>query len=367
MADVSIPEYVGIRSVVPGTYDPTRRAGSGGQRYFTDVQYVPAPSFRGDRATYDVKNYLAANPDVIAEYETNKEELIEGGDERFETVEGFGKYHYDTFGKYEGRPLSLDPTGDPVAIAQNAADAAALVYQQQNADNPARQGLASLQRVTNDIIKKDMGDLRASDATEREKIEQTRGYMNKNAVSPYRIAHATQTPLASIQESMSPYYQTETEQAQYDLTNVVIQNALQNAVDMVSVNDLIGSGQITVEELAGYFGRPVEEVREFYLNQRNNSGFNQGGITSVQTPQKMYLGGATDGMADNVPASINGNQPAALSDGEFVVPADVVSHLGNGNSDAGAKQLYSMMDRVRQARTGRKEQGREIDPNKFLA
>ena len=80
----------------------------------------------------------------------------------------------------------------------------------------------------------------------------------------------------------------------------------------------------------------------------------------------MYLGGATDGMADSVPAAINGNQPAALSDGEFVVPADVVSHLGNGNSDAGAKQLYSMMDRVRQARTGRKEQGKEINPNKFL-
>ena len=136
---------------------------------------------------------------------------------------------------------------------------------------------------------------------------------------------------------------------------------------MVSVNDLIGSGQITVEELANYFGRPVEEVREFYLNQMGNPGFNQGGIASVQPSQNRYLGGATDGMADRVPASINGNQPAALSDGEFVVPADVVSHLGNGNSDAGAKQLYSMMDRVREARTGRKEQGREIDPNKFLA
>jgi hypothetical protein len=72
-------------------------------------------------------------------------------------------------------------------------------------------------------------------------------------------------------------------------------------------------------------------------------------------------------MADNVPASINNNEPARLSDGEFVVPADVVSHLGNGNSDAGAKQLYSMMDRVREARTGRAEQGREINPNKFLA
>jgi hypothetical protein len=58
-----------------------------------------------------------------------------------------------------------------------------------------------------------------------------------------------------------------------------------------------------------------------------------------------YLGGATDGMADQIPATIDNMQPAALSDGEFVIPADVVSHLGNGNSDAGAQNLYSMMER----------------------
>ena len=79
-----------------------------------------------------------------------------------------------------------------------------------------------------------------------------------------------------------------------------------------------------------------------------------------------YLAGSTDGMADVVPARIEGGQEARLSDGEFVVPADVVSHLGNGNSDAGAKQLYGMMDDVRKARTGRKEQGIQIDPDKFM-
>lgn len=90
----------------------------------------------------------------------------------------------------------------------------------------------------------------------------------------------------------------------------------------------------------------------------------QGG--TVPAGRGYYLGGATDGMADQIPATIDGTQQAALSDGEFVIPADVVSHLGNGNSDAGAKQLYSMMDRVRQARTGRQEQGRKIAPNKFI-
>jgi len=80
-----------------------------------------------------------------------------------------------------------------------------------------------------------------------------------------------------------------------------------------------------------------------------------------------YLGGATDGMADKIPARIGNKQEARLSHGEFVIPADVVSHLGNGNSEAGAQRLYSMMDKIRTARTGTKKQGKQINPNKFLA
>ena len=78
------------------------------------------------------------------------------------------------------------------------------------------------------------------------------------------------------------------------------------------------------------------------------------------------LKGPGDGMSDSIPASIQGRQPARLADSEFVVPADVVSHLGNGSSDAGAKKLYAMMDRVRQARTGTKKQGKQIKAEKYL-
>lgn len=77
------------------------------------------------------------------------------------------------------------------------------------------------------------------------------------------------------------------------------------------------------------------------------------------------LKGPGDGMSDSIPGVIGGKRPARLADGEFVVPADVVSHLGNGSTDAGAKQLYSMMDKVRTARTGSKKQGREINPRKY--
>lgn len=79
-----------------------------------------------------------------------------------------------------------------------------------------------------------------------------------------------------------------------------------------------------------------------------------------------YLDGPGDGMSDSIPATIANKQPARLADGEFVVPADVVSHLGNGSTKAGAKRLYAMMDKVRQARTGTTKQGRQINPNKYL-
>ena len=90
----------------------------------------------------------------------------------------------------------------------------------------------------------------------------------------------------------------------------------------------------------------------------------EGGI--AQLSEGRYLKGETDGMADEVPASIDGQEPAALSDGEFVIPADIVSHLGNGNSEAGAKALKEMMSRIRGERTGNNEQGKQIDPNNFL-
>ena len=77
------------------------------------------------------------------------------------------------------------------------------------------------------------------------------------------------------------------------------------------------------------------------------------------------LKGPGDGMSDSIPATIGGKREARLADGEFVVPADVVSHLGNGSTDAGAKQLYKMMDRVRSARTGNKRQGKEINADKY--
>ena len=108
--------------------------------------------------------------------------------------------------------------------------------------------------------------------------------------------------------------------------------------------------------MQGYQQNPqVQQPQQ--AQQYNLGGYSDGG---------RLLKGPGDGMSDSIPASIGNKQPARLADGEFVVPADVVSHLGNGSTDAGAKQLYSMMDKVRTARTGRKSQGKQINPKKYV-
>lgn len=120
-----------------------------------------------------------------------------------------------------------------------------------------------------------------------------------------------------------------------------------------SATDVIGGYD---QKLDQYTGEPVRMAG--------------GGLASLDTYAAggRLLQGPGDGMSDSIPAVIGGAKPqrAALAQGEFVVPADVVSHLGNGSTDAGSKRLYAMMDKVRHARTGSKKQGRQINPAKFM-
>ena len=121
----------------------------------------------------------------------------------------------------------------------------------------------------------------------------------------------------------------------------------------------------------------VRPVRDEHYDGGDKAGgpikakkYAMGGIATLQTYAAggKLLNGDGDGMSDSIPAVINGPRPqrAALADGEFVIPADVVSHLGNGSTKAGAKRLYQMMDKVRMARVGTKKQGKQINPSKFM-
>jgi len=104
-------------------------------------------------------------------------------------------------------------------------------------------------------------------------------------------------------------------------------------------------------------GGPSSNMQKMAAGGSTLGGYSDGG---------RLLKGPGDGMSDNIPAKIGRKQPARLAEGEFVVPADVVSHLGNGSTDAGAKQLYAMMNKVRHARTGNPHQGKQINPRKYM-
>ena len=126
------------------------------------------------------------------------------------------------------------------------------------------------------------------------------------------------------------------------------------------IRDLYGSSdnqnQAPISRDGYGLGRLSNLASEQAMTQAKTLGYADGG----------YLNGAGDGMSDSIPATIEGKQPARLADGEFVIPADVVSHMGNGSSKAGSKKLYAMLDKVRKARTGHTKQGKQIKAEKYL-
>ena len=315
MADAVIPRFRAERAVVPGTYDPLRRPGSSGQRYFSDMQY--------------------ANPNMP---------------QRIFDPEAEG---YETQADYDARFNRSMDTATDAARAANTTQVAGL--QALNLGNLARQERPAA----------------LSTAVQPARVPY---YMpssqNASGISNFLD---TQKSLVSEASRRLPVGMTPAQRG--------VTGALQDAPnDMVA--KLLNMGIFTPETAAQFYqsrypGLTAEQVQAALADYNfagqgpqqqtlTVNGMAQGGLASV-APQGMYLGGPTDGMADQIPATIDNKQPAALSDGEFVIPADVVSHLGNGNSNSGAEQLYGMMDRIRKARTGSTEQGKQINPNKFLA
>jgi len=122
--------------------------------------------------------------------------------------------------------------------------------------------------------------------------------------------------------------------------------------------------------------KPVEKVADTSVTGQNDGGggggdMANGGLAAMARggmAQQFNLGdysdggrllrGPGDGVSDSIPASIGNKRPARLADGEFVVPARIVSELGNGSTEAGARKLYAMMDRVQSARRGTVGRGR---------
>jgi len=149
-------------------------------------------------------------------------------------------------------------------------------------------------------------------------------------------------------------------------------NTNSSTISSGGIQDLYGTNDQTTgtQDLSkdGYGIGRLENLASQGSNAKAADSFYAmgGPIAFAKGGHQGYLDGQGDGMSDSIPATIEGKQPARLADGEFVIPADVVSHIGNGSSKAGSKQLYAMLDRIRKARTGHTKQGKEIKPNKYM-
>lgn len=151
-------------------------------------------------------------------------------------------------------------------------------------------------------------------------------------------------------------------------------NTNQSSVSSGGIQDLYGSNDNTVgnQQLSqdGYgIGRLDRLAQQGSLTKAGDMFYAAGGPVSFAYGGEArggYLDGPGDGLSDSIPATIEGKQPARLADGEFVVSSDVVSALGNGSSKAGAKQLYAMMDRVRQKAHGTKKQINKVNTKQVM-
>ena len=159
--------------------------------------------------------------------------------------------------------------------------------------------------------------------------------MNQFGIDPQRMAGITGLPLENVQSryqaAMGP--------------NMLARRPGSGGVTYFSPMQYSPVGSFTTTA-------PEAPVENTAVEQAAGGGLMGGGISDLggYSDGGRLLRGPGDGVSDSIPATIGGKQPARLADGEFVIPARIVSEIGNGSSEAGARKLYAMMDRIQKAR-----------------
>jgi len=265
----------------------------------------------GQPQTYfDEAAYLAANPDVAAELKTGKS--VSGQPTQFTS----GYQHYLMYGKAGGRPFTGDYQGYTTALAlANSAGAG------------GGGGGGNTTSATTGAI----------------------GFSNNEANSITGLSQAPNPNISVVSmDTMSP-----------DAAAA----AAATAADSAAASAASATG-----DAPGSDGSPGSGAKRGGL-MRYAMGGGLGSLGSYSDGGRL-LRGPGDGVSDSIPATIGRkNQPARLADGEFVIPARIVSELGNGSTDAGAKKLYAMMDRVQRARgktTGKNKVAANSRSDKYL-
>ena len=134
-----------------------------------------------------------------------------------------------------------------------------------------------------------------------------------------------------------------------------------NPLGTLNTNPQLAAAKAAVADIASNSPEPVT-AKEGGLQGHHEHKYNLGGYSDGGR----LLKGPGDGVSDGIPATIGDKQPARLADGEFVIPARIVSELGNGSTDAGAKRLYAMMDRIKDARAKAKDIAADTKAYKYL-
>jgi hypothetical protein len=167
--------------------------------------------------------------------------------------------------------------------------------------------------------------------------------MNEYGVSPQQIADVTKSPLADIQ---SRY------QAAMGPNAGMARRPGSGGVTYFSPMVYTPQAAAPAAPAAPVVADPVTPPNPTIQDTYAAGGMAEGGLGSLGSYSDggRLLKGPGDGVSDSIPAMIGKNQPARLADGEFVIPARIVSEIGNGSTDAGARKLYAMMDRIKKAR-----------------
>ena len=211
------------------------------------------------------------------------------------------------------------------------------------------------------IMKLAAGGMASGPVERMSMMDQQRGMYPQGMISQTQYATPTQRP-ASMEIVRSDY-----DTPVNPMTGIQPMGMAEGGI--AGILEAAKAQGLTPEAYQNIYGRGNAIIEmEKRLKEGKPITMARGGISDLggYSDGGRMLKGPGDGMSDSIPGVISGRQPARLADGEFVVPADVVSHLGNGSTDAGAKQLYSMMDKVRKARTGKKAQGKQINPRKYM-
>jgi hypothetical protein len=305
---------------------------------------------------------IGIDPTSLSDFNSSSEDPLAGISMRGDYNEITGKFEYDPNGSMEG-PLpestgsnssSMDGyTYDP--ITKTWTDPEGTQTDLSYLENSGKPLDTSLLDYMNPK-EKSLGDMVKSFLV-TPATDVAKSLINSNSVTDLSALAALGAGAAAIGSSDDGF-----QMEQWGLDN---QNVNWNAGQLQGPLDGVAYGQ---EQLAPTFTNAAQGG--IMSLQRYATGGNVGGIASLggyaAGGNPRLLKGPGDGMSDHIPATIAGKQPARLADGEFVMPADVVSHLGNGSTEAGAKVLYKMMEQVRRARTGNPKQGKQINPQKFV-